>query len=335
MPSFVVLNLADPGGMGPVATVKAGLDVKQRSRSTVTVADNVVPIYDLFNELKSADSLRMSSELTEIAVACDKADKIYVCTHGLADDTEHGFANASGGTALAGWKEFGRLLAKLMPSKSKVYNIALVMCYGARSETYRSSDLDHTGRIPAAMLRTSFAYKLFKHLCDQGRSIRMTARTGAVAFDRKTGASSVEQEAAIDIALDKEEFLRSAKSQRAISDWKQYKDEAMAAGKAADAAGKKESSVAKKWMETDAKFKANPDASTGLFASGMEKAGKAYHQTVAKKNALEQRKAQYQDLAKYGKLVYENNAAGITIVSKYGNQNDIGPGTVLYTGPMI
>jgi hypothetical protein len=335
MGKLVILNLADPEGIGPVSRVKSGLQGKQKARA-VTVGDDVVPIFEMFDELKNVGSLKASNELKDVAIACDQADKIYLCTHGLANDTEHAFAKASGGAALATWSEIGKLIGKLLPSTDKTYNIALVMCYGARSDTYRSSDLDHTGQIPASMLKTSFAYKLFKYLCEQNRNIRMTARTGAVGFDDKTGKSSVEQEAAIDIALDKEEFLRSPKTQRVIDEWKAFKDEANAAGKAAHDAGKTGMpSTTKKWMAADQKFRSNPDKSTGLFASDVDKAGKAYHQVIARKNAMEQTKSQYQDLGKYGKLVYSKNAAGISIVSKYGNQKDIGPGTVLYTGPLL
>jgi hypothetical protein len=333
---LVILNLADPGGIGPVSRVKSGLEAKQRTRPTVTVGDAVVPVFELFEDLRNVDSRKVSDELAAAAVACDQADKIFLCTHGLANDTEHAFAKASGGEALATWAEFGKLLAKLLPSSDKRYNIALVMCYGARTDTYRSSDLDHTGQIPASMLKTSFAYKLFKYLCEKNRKIRMTARTGAVGFDSKTGKSSVEQEAAIDISLDKEEFLRSARTDKIIKDWKAFKDAATAAGMAAQAAGKTEiPSKYKKWSAADQKFRSNPDKATGLFASDVEKSGKAYHQVIAQKNALEQRKAQYQDLGKYGKLVYSKSPDGIMIISKYGNQKDIGPGTVLYSGPLL
>jgi hypothetical protein len=336
MSTLVILNLADPGQMGPVTKVKSGLEAKQRTRATVSVDDAVVPIYDLFDELREAGNLGASSDLIDIAVACEKADKIYLCTHGLANDTENAYAKASGGQALATWRDFVRLLDKLLTSSSKRYNIALVMCYGARSETYRAADLDHTGQVPIGMLRTSFAYKLFKSLCERNRSIRLTARTGAVAFDAKTGQSTVEQEAAIDIALDKEEYLREPKTQQTIDDWKRFKDEGVAAGRAHEAAGKEGvPSQYKAWDKAQTKFRNNPEASAGLFASGVEKAGKAYYQVIAKKNALEQRKSQYQDLAKYGKLVYSNMGGGIFIVSKYGNQKDIGPGTVLYAGPMV
>lgn len=335
MPKLVILNLADPGGIGPVSRVKKGLQAKQRIRPTVAVGDDVVPIYDLFDELPQAGSLQMSDEMKEAALACDQASKIYLCTHGTSKDTDHAFAKASGGAALGTWDDFGRVLGKLLPSTSKQYNIALVMCYGARTDTYRSSDLDHTGQIPLSMLKTSFAYKLFKHLCGEGRNIRMSARTGAVAFDANTGKSSVEQEASIDISLDKEEFLRAPKTQAAIDNWKAYKDAALAALKAAESAGKTGMhSDYKKWQAADQKFKSAPDKTTGLFASRMEKSSKAYHQVIAQKNAMEQRKHQYQDLAKYGKIVYAKTPAGITIISKYGNQKDVGPGTVLYSGPL-
>jgi hypothetical protein len=336
MSKLVILNLADPKGIGPVSRVKTGLEAKQKTRASITVGDEIVPIYDLLEEVATAGSLKMSDELKEAALACEQASKIYLCTHGLANDTEHAFAKASGGGALGTWEDFGKLLGKLLSSTSKQYNIALVMCYGARTDTYRSTDLDHTGMIPVSMLKTSFAYKLFKHLAGQQRKVRMTARTGAVQFDDKTGVSSVQQEAQIDIALDKEEYLRSAKVQKTIDEWKKFKDEQLAAYKVSLGAGKtSEPSLVKKFNAADKKFRDNPDASTGIFASGVVKAGKAYHQVIAKKNAFEQQKSQYKDLEKYGKIVYSNTTTGVTIVSKYGNQKDIGPGTVLYSGPLL
>jgi hypothetical protein len=328
MPRYVILNLADPGQMGPVTKVKSGLQVRvKNSARTIGVGDDVVPIHDLFDMLTIVKGDRLGNlgaDFDRVRDDCDSAEKIFLCTHGTASDTEHGFAAATGGAPLGDWKDFGRLMRRLLPRKDKTYNLALVMCYGARTETYYARDLDHQGRIPASLLKTSFAYKFFKYLCDgHGRNIRMTARTGAVGFSDKTGASSVEQEAAIDIGLEKEEFLRQPKIQMTIDQWKAYKDAVDSDAKAA------------KFVKVDQKFKKNPNAAAKSFSS-MERAGKAYHQMLARKNALEMQKFNYADLRKYGKIVYETADGGLRVINKYGSADTgIGPSTVLYEGPFL
>lgn len=329
MAKYVVLNLADPDGIGPVSRVKSGLKVRQQ-RKSIGVGGDDVPVYDLFEMLDTVKDnwdANLGPQLNKVRDDCNAADKIFLCTHGTATDTDHGFAKASGGSPLATWKGFGRLMRRLFPRKDKVYQVCLVMCYGARTDTYYSRDLDHQGMVPPAQLKTSFAYKLYKYLCDgHGRNIRMTARTGAVAFDEKTGGSSVEQEAAIDIALEKEEYLRSPRVQQLVARWKQYKDESW------------EESEKKglKWMGVDDKYRKNPKAYASPF-SGMKLAGKAYHQMLARKNDYQMRKDLFHDLTKYGKLVYESDGAGgVRITNKYGViGTGIGPATILYSGPFI
>ena len=327
MPRLVILNLADPEQIGPVTRVKQGLEAKiRKGPRTVAVGDDIVPIHDLFDELKDLkDGTALGDRLRAARDDCDVAEKIYLCTHGLANDTEHGFGAASGGDALGTWKDFGRLMARLLPKKDKLYKVALVMCYGARTEQYYARDLNHQGMIPEALLKTSFAYKLYSYLCNtRGRQVTMTARTGAVGFDAATGVSTVEQEAAIDIALDLEEYLRSPKIDRILKKWAEYKRVAMEEGE----------EQGNKWAELNWKYKNNPNAYASPF-SKKAVAGKAYHQVVAYKNAREMKKFEYQDLQKYGKIVYTNGGGTLTIVNKYGHNSGIGPGTVLYTGPFL
>ena len=325
MPRYVILNLADPGQMGPVTRVKQGLEVRvEKSRRVVTVGDDVVPIHDLFDALAAVKAGNApGSSLDPITNDCDSAEKIFLCTHGTASNTEHGFAKASGGEPVGSWKDFGRLMRRLLPRKDKTYRLVLVMCYGARTDTYRSSDLDHQGMIPSTMLSTSFAYKLYRYLADShGRSIIMTARTGAVGLDEKTGKSSVEQEAAIDISLEKEEYLRSPKIDQVMKTWKAYKE------------GVNSESKAAKFTKINNKYRDTPEAYANPFSS-MKVAGKAYHKAVAHKNELEQRKSAYQDLQKYGKIVYSSGRGGIKVVSRYGNGTNLGPQTILYEGTFI
>jgi hypothetical protein len=325
MPRYVVLNLADPGQMGPVTKVKSGIEAKIKAKGkVVSIGDEVVPIHDLFDHLgKIKDGQALGSELDAIKADCDGAEKIFLCTHGTASDTENAFAQASGGTPLGSWKDLGRLMRKLLPRKDKTYKIALVMCYGARTEQYHARDLDHQGMIPASMLKTSFAYKFYKYLCEgHGRSLVMTARTGAVSFDQNTGKSSVEQEAAIDIALEMEEYLRSPKIQQVMNKWKEFK------------ASINSSAKAKEWVAVDMKYRDDPSAFANPLSS-LQRAGKAYHQAVAKKIEMETRQWTYADLQKYGKLVYSHSGGKITIVNKYGDGKGIGPATLLYEGPFL
>lgn len=325
MPRFVILNLADPGQMGPVTKVKSGLEARVKAAPrTIAIGEDIVPIHDLFEALATVSAGNaLGPEMDTVKNDCDSAERIFLCTHGTAKDTEHGFGKASGGTPLGSWQDFGRLMRKLLPRKDKVYKVALVMCYGARTDQYRSTDLDHQGMIPPSLLKTSFAYKLYHHLAgEHGRQIVMTARTGAVGFDQKTGMSSVEQEASIDIGLDKEEFLRSPKIDHAMQKWKNYKT-AINSEKKAD-----------EFTKVDQKYRAKPDAFANPF-SDIQNAGKAYHQAVAQKNKLEQRKSAYADLSKYGKIVYSAGRGGLKVVNKYGNGGTIGPATVLYEGAFL
>jgi hypothetical protein len=72
------------------------------------------------------------------------------------------------------------------------------MCYAARSQ---QADLDHNGQIPVNELTSSFAYKFFRSICTF-RSVRMTARTGAVSNDGELN-HTVETEEEVSLFLEK------------------------------------------------------------------------------------------------------------------------------------
>src|SRR3954464_8483320 len=100
MPRYVILNLADPEQIGPVTKVKSGLEARVRNATRVVgVGDATVPIYDLFDMLdlaKDKYDADLGPGLAAIRNDCDGAEKIFLCTHGTATDTDHGFANADG-----------------------------------------------------------------------------------------------------------------------------------------------------------------------------------------------------------------------------------------------
>ncbi|CAM2180990.1 hypothetical protein PSAC2689_40055 [Paraburkholderia sacchari] len=124
------------------------------------------------------------------------------------------------------------------------------------------------------------------------------------------------------LALEKKESLRSPKIEQAMKKWAAYRS-------AIDS-----DEAAQEWLKIDNKYRANPKA----YASPFNKkalAGRAYHQALARKIALETQKAAYQDLRKYGKLIYTQAGGTLTVVNKYGNNGGIAPQTVLYTGPFL
>ncbi len=332
MARYVVLNLADPE-IGPSANVQHGLEARAKNKPrTVGVGDDTVPMHDLFEMLEAAKDdyeADLGPDLDKVRNDCDSAEKIFLCTHGTATDTEHGFGHASGGGALASWKGFGRLIRQILPRKDRPYNVALVMCYGARTDDYYARDLDHQGMIPSDKLKTSFAYKFFKYLCHtHDRNIRMTARTGAVGFDYNTGQSTVEQEASVDVRLELEEYLRQPKILAVIDRWKRFKEEAIQEAKDGD------ETKLNKWSKVNEKYRDKPGAYGSPF-SPIKLAGKAYHQMIARKNKLEDRQHGYRDLRKYGKIVYEVEGGGVKITNKYGSDDGVGPNTVLYDGPWL
>jgi hypothetical protein len=118
------------------------------------------------------------TSLDAVRKDCEASKTIAVFIHGILADTEHGFA--TGGVEICTWQDLGRLMLLVLPKRQREYNIALLMCYGARSS---NAKLNHEGMIPPEELRTSFAYKFFRSIC-QLHNIRMSARTGLVKTDQ-------------------------------------------------------------------------------------------------------------------------------------------------------
>lgn len=323
--NFVVLNLAErDGNTGPVACVEQGLKRKYPVRSGIKKkmygqnSVEVVYLFDLIDRFKAGTLKR--SELNGVRQKCAGATKIMICIHGTPTDTDHGFEKSSGGAPLCDWKQLGKFIAKLFPARGTVYKVALIMCYGARTSDYRAEDLDHQGMISGEKLKSSFAYKFFRKICVLG-NVRMTARTGAVAFDPMTGMSAVEQELSIDARIDKEDYLRGEDIVPTEQSYAQLKK------------GIKDDNSYKAWVAMEEKFKDDPKAKA-----------KTKDEIIVKNHwGIMRTKRQHQDIMdahpdkqKYGKLLYAYDPQhGLTIINKYANAPGMKSNQVLYQGPLL
>jgi hypothetical protein len=135
--------------------------------------------------------------LCKVRLACERADKILLCMHGLCRRRDVGLKSAGTVTdEMIRFDQLGKLMRMVLFGRSgneRPYQLALIMCYAARSE---NALLDHEGRMRKDDLKTSFAYKFFKSICEK-RPVRMTARTGSMTFDPRTGHCLVEEEASV------------------------------------------------------------------------------------------------------------------------------------------
>lgn len=329
MGRYLLLNLADPVGSGSGAfnAMARGIEAKRRpeTKKKVVNGNAVVETIDLFPILASEQQRQLDgADIRPIRIKCQTAAKIYLATHGTPSDTGAAFSAASGGAVLCSCSQLAFLMLKLLPERNEQYNLALIMCYGARSENYRAATLNHQGQLEPADLKTSFAYKFFRSIC-MFRNVRMTARTGAVQFTGK-GKSLVEQEIAIDARSDKDEYLHDAELLKTITAWQAEK-------KRCD----KDMKLFEAWQALNDKFKTDPAAAA---ADDNEKMVKEYQTILRTKGGFQKIQDENPDLAKCGKIIYtfdvRRPGAGLTIINKYGDSTQgTGPEHVLYQGPLI
>lgn len=323
MGHYLVINLADRDGMGAISSLHNGVTAK-RTRSGISALlkgqnqTHRVDAFDMFDDFVAGNLTRHDNRLQALRAECLRSKKIYLATHGTPTDVDHAFANAAGGQPLATHQQLAQFMLMAMPDRPNPYNLALVMCYGARTLSYLSTQVDHQGHIDIADLRTSFAYKFYRGLVF-GRKVRMTARTGAVAFDNNTGVSQVEPELAIDARIAKEQFLRQPHVQPAMNAWRQQRNQAAQGGNATYDA----------FQQLNQQFQNNP----------FRAAQNAQQQAVKDYQDIMRTKQQYVDImdantdrTKYGKLVYTYQAGQLTIVNKYANN---GGALQLYQGLMV
>ncbi|HSU58565.1 MAG TPA: hypothetical protein VLI55_04570 [Bryobacteraceae bacterium] len=327
--NLVLLNLADRDEHGLVAKTARSIKVKRPEKNvlvSVFCGQNTVteiPLFGLMNKLKGAGGAsleRSDAELKQARDRCSRADKIMLCMHGLHNNVTHGYASDTIGTAataVADYNQIADLMLSVLPAADTTYNLALIMCYGARSENFR---LDHQGNIASGDLKSSFAYQFYRRIC-LFRNVRMTARTGATGFDTHTGRSMVETEASVLAHADQEEYLRLGESQAIIDNYKRLKDSytKAASGGSEERAGR--------FLAMDTKFRQNPDAPT---VSGPEVMIKSYAQLLRRKEGYQNIISANGDRSKYGKYGYTYENSLLTIFAKYPE-----PGVVLHSGGLL
>ena len=325
--NIVLLNLGDrAAGGGLIHKSGQSLAKKYPTTKSFLFAGNQInefSLFALFAKHKQGQGAlaRSDPELNQVRGVCNNASKIMLCLHGLHNDVQSGFANDtlnhSPMQAVASWGDLAEFSLSFLPTRDKIYNLALIMCYGARAENFR---LNHEGQIPPNDLKTSFAYKFYRRICIF-RNVRMTARTGATGFDSETGRSTVESEASVQARADKDDFLRLVATQTAITDYTTLKDSYTKAAYGGSEAR------ARAWLAMDGRFRANPET---VANNPDEVKVRAYHQVLKTKTAYEAALAS-QDKTKYGKYVYTYSPSeGLTIYSKYPK-----PGVALYHGNLI
>jgi hypothetical protein len=266
--------------------------------------------------IKFSDDL---TRLTAIRSACSGAEKIYLVMHGDPRTTNVCYTNAVPSTAgvvqLATAAQLAAFLAKVLAGGKQDLRLALVMCYGARCRNYLSANVNHQGMIAPAELVTSFAYRLFYALVhDHAIKARLSAVTGKISHDSKTGGAMVEVEELIDLNME----FSEAKTAKLAS-----MRQAVGEPKSLD--------------KQDATYKENYKAWTTSTAGAalMERFNTAQQAVKSMEAKLPKEKA-YGSMHKYGKLEYRLKADKLIIATKYGDSTTgLKPGTVLYSGPLL
>ena len=255
--------------------------------------------------------------LSQIRAACSHAEKIYLVMHGDPRDTDVCYTNSIGSSSgvlhLATAQQMGTFLAQVL-STTRENRLALVMCYGARCRDYVSANVNHQGMIPQADLVTSFAYRLYYRLYEQNIKARLSAVTWKICHDAQTGGAMVEVEEMIDLNMEFSE-----------------------ANTAKVASMKAALGEIKGLDKQDATYKADllawQTSSQGAALTQRSKDAMAARTQARDRLPQDRRSGQ---IRKYGKIAYRTKGNTLTIISKYGDSvNQMAPGTVLYSGPVL
>lgn len=335
MAYYVMLNFEDPdANAGPgVATGIKGKNVQNigtigsAAAGTTKIYNNRAlskssfwkkkeVVYYSCQEILQRDQNKNldKADLARIRQDCQSAKTVSFIIHGTPTDTEHGFSTS--GAALCTWKELGQLALLLLPD-GKDYHIALIMCYAARSQ---QADLDHNGQIPVNELKTSFAYKFFRSICVY-RSVRMTARTGAVSNDSNLN-HTVETEEQVFQLLEKQQAMQLRTANKASMDLQKtnlFNSKGL---------------TAKTFDLELKKFLDNPNRVPHGKVETFAKQYIIYTPYMAGfiQNKFDQ--AKLGNRSKYGKLIYSYNGGVLEIVSRYDTDSH-GANYSLYRGALL
>lgn len=348
MSHYVILNFEDPdpgAGHGPIrahvtrkATALPG-NVKGSASDTVAgtigkarrketrFGKNSVHHYSCV-ELAQADKAKTlgRSEVQAIREDIRKAKKIYIIMHGKPDDTEKGFSNMVQGQQVEyTWKELANLALLLFPDAGHTYRITLIMCYGARTGSYR---MNQNGTLPPNELKSSFAYKFFRAFA-ASRNVVMTAMTGQVQTEKTDGTNLVETEETVAATLDHIAYKKDTATRAALKAQKQTWDAHPGLPKG-------------QYDELQKQFALNPDADPGT--DPLKIFLKQYYFENGHRNALllqaksdaAAKHGGKSSVDKYGRIVYRHTNGVLTISNKYGDPaNGVPANQVLYNGPLL
>ena len=240
----------------------------------------------------------IAREHLAISMLCGRADKIMLGIHGHYDDTEQGFAGLGwdrGSGVVGKCEQFAKLVSTFLVS-SKSYKLALIVCFGARSENFR---VNHDGDLDPEDIKSSFAYKFFRAICTKA-DVTMTARTGSVAFDSQTGRSLVQTEAAVSAEIEQAELQEAEETKRIALAY-----EALERSMTVDQEG------VKKFYELLERM----DSPNAVASNPQERIVKEYNGVKALVNDLGTRSTKL--VPKYGKFVYTYTKGKVTVCRKY------------------
>jgi hypothetical protein len=204
--NIVFLNLADNDPQG--ITAKSVRALKTKFPPVTGLAwwiygDNTITEYNLIPLLTGGQPKLGTADVTLATVGshCKSANKVMIAIHGNYDNRDRGVVTMGFGVEEKQTVSLDRLcdiVTPLLPGAGE-YNLTLVMCYGARTVTYR---LDHFTE--AVDWSSSFAYRFYERI-RVGKSLRLIAFTGAVSVDEITGRFKIQAEAAIGAEIDLKE----------------------------------------------------------------------------------------------------------------------------------
>lgn len=234
MPQKIVfLNMSDDLGVDGHKAVTA-LKIKNPSvrfknyhvKKTEQVTEvNMVDFYRAFTT--GVHYPNFGTDRAKIQNLCQGATKVMLSIHGPMTSVNYGLIRSTLGNnpdEHVSYQQLSNLILSLF-LPNVLYNFTLVMCFGARSSSYR---LDHQD-LDLIDWTDSFAYKLFQ-LISPNRSVRMTARTGELSFNVVSGVSEVQTEVAIQGTLDNQAISQEAEVMQSIAWWNQNRNTFVNAG---------------------------------------------------------------------------------------------------------